>query len=178
MKRFAFALSLLAAGLVCAQTPQAATATPGSGPHPHMRGPHGGNPDDRFEAHLTKALSLNATQQNTVHTVLEERRVSTKGLGQQMQALHTQMVTAIKNGDESSIEKVTTEMGTLHQQEQTAHAKAVSKIYASLTAEQKTKVGAHLEMLMHEGPGFEGFGRHGGPPPASTSSTASNAVKQ
>jgi Spy/CpxP family protein refolding chaperone len=178
MNRSAFALSLLAAGLVCAQAPQAATGTPGSGPHPHMRGPHpGGNPDDRFEAHLTKALSLNATQQNTMHTALEERRVSTKGLGQQMQSLHTQMVTAIKNGDEASIEKVTAEMGTLHQQEQTAHAKAMSKIYASLSADQKTKVGTHLEMLMHEGfgPRFE----HRGPPPASSSSSpASSAVKQ
>jgi Spy/CpxP family protein refolding chaperone len=170
MIRFAFALSLLAAGLLSAQAPQATTATPGSGPHPHMRGPHpGGNPDDRFEAHLTKALSLSATQQNTVHTVLAERRVATQGLGQQARTLHTQMVTAIKNSDEATIEKVTAEMGTLHQQEQTAHAKAISKIYASLTADQKTKVGTHLEMLMHEGfgPRFE----HGGPPPAAPKST-------
>lgn len=176
MKRFAFALSILAAGLLSAQSP-----APAPGPHPHMRGPHpAGNPDDMFEQHLTKALNLSAAQQNTAHTALAERRVTTKGFGQQLQTLHTQMVTAIKNGDEASIEKITTEMGTLHQQEQSAHAKAMSKIYASLTAEQKTKVGTNLEMLMGHGfgPGF-GPGRRGGPPPANSSATAeSSAVKQ
>jgi Spy/CpxP family protein refolding chaperone len=165
MKRLAFALSLLAAGIVCAQTPQAA---PGGG---HGRGPRG-NPDDMFEARLTKHLALTATQQNTVHTVLAERHVTTSGIGPQIRTLHTQMMTAIQNGDEAGMEKAATEMGALHQQEQVAQAKAASKIYSSLTADQKTKVGSHLEMLM-EGPGFGGpggprggFGRHGGPPPA------------
>ena|ERR1700735_4217709 len=171
MQRFAFALSLFAAGLVCAQsTPQAAPAGPG-----HGRGPHG-NPDDMFEARLTRHLSLSASQQNAVHTVLAERRVTTSAIGPQLRTLHTQMVTAVKNGDEAGMEKITTEMSTLHQQEEVAHAKAASKIYASLTADQKAKIGNHLEMLMEHGsPGFggRGFGRHGGPPPA-----AAPAVKQ
>jgi Spy/CpxP family protein refolding chaperone len=173
MKRFAFTLSLLAAGIVCAQSPQAA---PGGGPG-HRGGPRG-NPDDMFEARLTKHLSLNATQQNAVHTVLAERRVTTSALGPQMRTLHTQMMTAIKNGDEAGIEKASTELSALHQQQEVAQAKAASKIYSSLTADQKTKVGDHLEMLMEGGPGFGpgprgGFGRHGGPPPA-----AAPAVKQ
>jgi Spy/CpxP family protein refolding chaperone len=163
MQRLAFALSLFAAGLVCAQTPQAAPAGPG-----HGRGPHG-NPDDMFEARLTRHLGLSATQQNAVHTVLAERRVTTSGIGPQMRTLHTQMITAVKNGDEAGMEKITTEMSTLHQQEDVAHAKAAAKIYSSLTTEQKAKVGNHLEMLMEHGgpgPGGHGFGRHGGPPPA------------
>lgn len=178
MTRFAFTLFVLAAGIVCAQAP-----APGPGSRPHMRGQMpAGNPDDNFEARLTKHLNLSAAQQNTAHTALAERRVATKGLGQQMQGLHSQMVTAIKNGDEASIEKITAEMGTLHQQEQAAHAKAMSKIYASLTADQKTKVGANLEMLMGRGfgPGF-GPGRRGGPPPNGSSPSAtsqSSAVKQ
>jgi Spy/CpxP family protein refolding chaperone len=159
MKRLAFALSLLAAGIVCAQTPQAA---PAGG---HGRGPRG-NPDDMLEARLTRHLSLTATQQNTVHTVLAERHVTTSAIGPQMRTLHTQMMTAIKNGDEAGMEKAATEMGALHQQQQVAQAKAASKIYSSLTADQKTKVGDHLEMLMEGGPGPRGFGRHGGPPPA------------
>jgi Spy/CpxP family protein refolding chaperone len=163
MQRLAFALSLFAAGLVCAQTPQAAPAGPG-----HGRGPHG-NPDDMFEARLTRHLGLSATQQNAVHTVLAERRVTTSGIGPQMRTLHAQMITAVKNGDEAGMEKITTEMSTLHQQEEVAHAKAAAKIYSSLTTEQKAKVGNHLEMLMERGgpgPGGHGFGRHGGPPPA------------
>jgi Spy/CpxP family protein refolding chaperone len=129
-----------------------------------------------FEARLTRHLSLNATQQNTVHTVLAERRVTTSAIGPQLRTLHTQMVTAIKNGDEAGMEKVTAEMSTLHQQEEVAHAKAASKIYSSLTADQKAKIGNHLEMLMEHGPGFDGphgFGRHGGPPPSGTAAPAS-----
>jgi len=178
MNRFAFALSLLAAGLVCAQsTPQAAPAGPPG--HGRGRGPHG-NPDDMFEARLTKHLSLSATQQNNVHTVLAERRVTTSAIGPQLRTLHTQMITAVKNGDEAGMEKVTTEMSALHQQEEVAHAKAAAKIYSSLTADQKTKIGNHLEILMEHGgpgfggPGFGGHGRRGGPPPAA----ASGAVKQ
>jgi Spy/CpxP family protein refolding chaperone len=180
MKRFAFALSLLAAGLACAQpAPQAAGQ--GRGPRPHMRPPNG-NPDDMFEARLTRQLGLSATQQNSVHTVLAERRVTTKGFGLQMQTLHTQMVAAVKSGDESQIEKATADVSNLRQQEESAHAKAMAKIYAGLTADQKTKVGANLEMLMGRGgmgfggPG-PGFGRRGGPPPSS-STTSPSAVKQ
>jgi Spy/CpxP family protein refolding chaperone len=102
--------------------------------------------------------------------------VTTSAIGPQLRTLHTQMITAVKNGDEAGMEKITTEMSALHQQEEVAHAKAASKIYASLTADQKTKIGNHLEMLMeHGGPGFggRGFGRHGGPPPA-----AAPAVKE
>lgn len=157
MNRFAFALSLLAAGLVSAQTAQTQTATP----RMHGRG----NPDEMFEQHLTRSLSLNASQQSTVHTLLAENREQAKPLRQQLQTLHTQMVTAVKNGDESTIESVTIQMSTLRQQDDALHAKAMSKIYATLTPEQKTKVGANLEMLMRPGfgPGFEG--RRGGPPP-------------
>src|SRR5580700_7986144 len=129
MQRLAFALSLFAAALVCAQTPQAAPAGPG-----HGRGPHG-NPDDMFEARLTRHLSLSATQQNNVHTVLAERRVTTSAIGPQMRTLHEAMITAVKNGDEAGMEKVTTEIGALRQQEDVAHAKAAAKIYSSLTAD-------------------------------------------
>ena len=130
-----------------------------------------------FEQHLTKALTLSATQQNTVHTVLAERHVATKGFPQQMQSLHSQMVAAIKSGNSSQIESITQQMGSLHQQEQTAHATAISKIYQSLTPEQKTKVGQNLEMLMRGGFGGPGFGpgRRGGPPPNAPTSTSSSA---
>lgn len=169
MQRFAFALSLLVSGLACAQSaPQAAPT--------HGRGPRG-NPDEMFEARLTKHLALSAAQQNNVHTVLAERRVTTSAIGPQLRTLHEQMVTAIKNGDEAGMEKVTTEMSTLHQQEEVAHAKAAAKIYSSLTADQKTKLGNHLEMLMeHGGPGPRGFGRRGGPPPGAAPA-ATPAVK-
>jgi Spy/CpxP family protein refolding chaperone len=161
----AFALSLLVVGIVSAQTP----AVIPDRPHPHMR-PHG-NPDDMFEARLTKALGLNATQQNSVHTILLENRTLNKAFGPQMKTLHTQMITAVKNGDEATIDSVTTQMSTIRQQQDALHAKAMAKIYAALTADQKTKAGPNLEMLMGRGgmgfgPAFGGRGRGFGPPPA------------
>jgi Spy/CpxP family protein refolding chaperone len=166
MKSYGLALSFLIAGVLFAQTPAVAPANPGQ--HPHMR-PRG-NPDDFFEARLTRSLGLNATQQNTVHTVLLENRTMSKGFGQQLQTLHSQMVTAVKNGDESTIDSVTTQMSSIRQQQEALHAKAMAKIYAALTPDQKTKVGANLEMLMGRGGMGFGFGgpafrRPMGPPP-------------
>ena len=137
-------LTVAATGLVFAQGPRG------------FGGP--GGPDT--EARLTKTLSLNATQQNTVHTALQEHRVATSGLFDQMHTLNTQLHAAIKAGATDQIDKITTSLASLRQQESASQAKAAAKIYATLTDDQKTQVGDHIEMLMMGGRG------PGGPPPA------------
>jgi hypothetical protein len=137
-------LTIAATGLVFAQGPRG------------FGGPSG--PDT--EARLTKTLSLNATQQNTVHTALQEHRVATSGLNDQMHTLNTQLHAAIKAGASDQIDKLTTSISTLHQQQLASQAKAAAKIYATLTDDQKTQVGDHMEMLMGGGP----FGRGPGSP--------------
>jgi hypothetical protein len=149
MKTNLLLLTVVATGLVFAQ-----------GPRGGMRGP--GGPDT--EAHLTKTLNLNATQQNTVHTALQEHRVATSGLNEQMHTLNTQLHAAIKSGATDQITSLTTSIATLHQQILASQSKAAATIYATLNADQKTQVGDHLEMLTG-GPGFGGRGP-GGPPPA------------
>ncbi len=142
-------LAAAATGLVFAQGPRG-------------RGPGGpGGPDT--EAHLTKTLNLNATQQNTVHTALQEHRVATSGLNEQMHTLNTQLHAAIKSGATDQITQITTSIASLHQQMLASQAKAAATIYSSLNADQKTQVGDHIEMLTGGGPGF-GRGP-GGPPP-------------
>jgi heavy-metal resistance protein len=136
-------LTMVATGLVFAQ------------------GPRGGGPDT--EARLTKTLNLNATQQNTAHTALQEHRVATSGLFDQMHTLTTQLHAAIKSGATDQIDKITVSLSTLRQQQESSQAKAAAKIYATLNEDQKTQIGDHLEMLMGGGPGF-GRGP-GGPPP-------------
>ncbi len=79
-----------------------------------------------------------------------------------MYALHTTLDAAIKNGDEASIDKISQDIANLHQQQVANSAKTTAKIYSTLTADQKAKVGDHLEMLGGGGPGF---GRGFGPPP-------------
>jgi Spy/CpxP family protein refolding chaperone len=154
MKARYFALSLIASvALVSAQTQQA--PTPGPRGHFPPNGDFGpGGPG--LERHLTRTLNLSAEQQNKVHTVLEEGRVQTKGMAAQMHTLHQSLAAAVKSGDESQIDKATQEISTLHQQETAIHAKGMAKIYAALTADQKTKVGPNLEMLL--GPGGRGRG--------------------
>ena len=141
-------LTIAATGLVLAQGP---------------RGRFGGAGEPDTEARLTKTLNLNPTQQNAAHTALQEHRVATSGLNDQMHTLNTQLHAAIKAGASDQIDKITASMSTLHQQQTASQAKAAAKIYATLTDDQKTQVGDHLEMLMGGGPGGRG---PGGPPPA------------
>jgi len=70
MKIKVLLLTIAATGLIFAQGPRG-----------------GGGPDT--EARLTKTLNLNATQQNAAHTALQEHRVATSGLNEQMHTLNT-----------------------------------------------------------------------------------------
>lgn len=151
MKMNLLVITIAATGLVFAQGPRRGFGGPG--------GP--GGPDT--EARLTKTLNLNATQQNAVHTALQEHRVATSGLNDQMRTLNTQLHAAIKTGAADQIDKLTASIANIHQQTLASQSKAAAKIYATLTDDQKTQVGDHIEMLMGGGP-FGGRGP-GGPPP-------------
>ncbi|HVO96494.1 MAG TPA: periplasmic heavy metal sensor [Bryobacteraceae bacterium] len=144
-------VSIAATGLMFAQG-RANFGRPGGGP---------AGPDT--EARLTKTLNLNATQQNAVHTALQEHRVATQGLGEQMHTLNTQLHAAIKSGATDQIDTISASIANVHQQQIASQAKAAAKIYSTLTADQKTQLGDHIEMLM----GGPGMGRGpGGPAPA------------
>ena len=153
MKMNLLLITVAATGLVFAQ-----------GPGRRGPGGPGGPVGPDTEARLTKTLNLNATQQNAVHTALQEHRVATSGLQDQMRDLNTQLRAAIKSGATDQIDKLTASMATLHAQEQASQAKAAAKIYSTLTADQKTQIGDHVEMLT--GGGFGGGRGPGGPPPA------------
>jgi hypothetical protein len=150
MKMNLLLVTIAAAGLVFAQGPG-------------RRG-FGGPGGPGTEARLTKTLNLNATQQNAVHTALQEHRVATSGLNDQMHTLNTQLHAAIKAGAADQIDKVTASIGALHQQQLASQSKAAAKIYATLTDDQKTQVGDHIGMLMGGGPGGPPPARRGPPP--------------
>ena len=166
MKTCLLALSLLGASLAVAQQPS--TTAPAQQPRTRTRGP--GNFEQNFEQRLAARLGLNATQQNAVHTAMMESQTQLQGMNQQRRTLHATMVTAIKAGNTDQIDQVSQQISLLQQQEMAVRAKATAKIYATLSADQKTKVGDRVEML--GGPGFgPGMGpgpmrgRRGGPPP-------------
>lgn len=149
--KVSLALSLMTAGVLLAQPP-APQFGRGRGPGPGPRS---------FESRLTQNLGLSAEQQNKVHTIMAESRLSMQGPQQKMQTLQASLTDAIKAGDEAKIDQITQEMGSVHQQNAALHAKTMAKIYATLTPDQKMKTGPNLELLLG-GP----RGGRMGPPPA------------
>lgn len=147
MKVRTFTLSLITAAALWAQPPQ--------GPAMRGRGPGG------MESRISQRLGLNATQQNALHTALEEERTQTQGIGEQIRNLHQNLVNAIKSGNSDQIDSVTQQLSSLDQQRNAIHAKSIMKVYSTLTADQKTKAGTNLEFLLGPGP----FGRGMGPRP-------------
>src|SRR5262249_57200936 len=68
------------------------------------------------ERRLTQHLGLNATQQNTLHTALQEQQVLSKGLADQTTNLRTQLAAAVRAGDEAKIDQITRDMSQVNQQ--------------------------------------------------------------
>jgi len=160
--------TVILAGMLPAQTPSAPPAGTPPPPPPHGRGP-GGPFGPLSERRLTQQLGLTAEQQNKVHTVLEESKVLQQGMGQKESDARTRLAAAVRSGDESQIDSVSTELSQVHQQRTAAQAKAWAKIYATLTPAQKTRVDGELNRAMGlpggPGPGPGGRGPRRGPPP-------------
>ena len=168
-------ISACLAGLAMAQTTPA-PGTPGGQPpggQPRPRGGRGpggpggpgrGGPGGLFgpnaEARLTKQLGLDATQQNTLHTALLSAQVQQQGVREKMTGLQTQLATAVKAGDEATIDRVSQDMASLRQQQTSIQAKTLSKLYTSLRADQRTKIEPQVNREMGL-PGQRGPGGHG-----------------
>jgi Spy/CpxP family protein refolding chaperone len=152
-------LFLLAATLTCGALSAQDQRQRGPGPG---RGDFGGGP--MSERWLNKTLTLNAEQSNKIHTIFSEANVSRQADMTKMQTLHTSLIAAVKAGNESQIDSITRDMGTMHQAQQATHAKTLAKVYATLTPDQQTKIAGDLEHAVG-GPG-PGGPRRGGPPPA------------
>jgi hypothetical protein len=152
-------------GLVFAQQ-QTQTQPPGPGTRGGRGfGPGFGRGELRLEGRnveqrLTKQLNLNATQQNTVHTAIEESKVILQGMDQKEAGLRTQLATAVRSGDASKIDQLTQELSTIHQQRSATEAKGISKIYATLSSDQK----ANIDPAVNRALGVPGGRR--GPRPA------------
>jgi hypothetical protein len=143
-------ISLCLAGLAAAQTTPA-PGTPGNAPRGRGPGRPGGpgrggpgGPGGLFgpnaETRLTRQLGLDATQQNTLHTALLSAQVQQQGMREKMAGLQAQLAAAVKAGDEGTIDRVSQDISSLHQQQTSIQAKMLSKVYTSLRADQKTRI--------------------------------------
>lgn len=138
-------LSLLLTGLCVGLLPGQNPPPPGPG-GPRGFGPRaGGGPGGPLsERRLARQLNLTAEQQNTIHTAMEESRVMQQGMAQKEGTLRTQLAAAVKAGNESQIDSISQDLAQLHQQRTAVQAKALAKVYGSLTADQKATVDTEL----------------------------------
>ena len=120
------------------------------------------DPSQRIENMLTRTLTLNATQQGQVHTILANAQVQSQAIHDQLKPLRTSLIAAIKTNNSAQIESLQQQISPLQQQLDVIHSMAAAQIYADLSPDQQTKVGNALGMLM--GGGF-GPGMHRGGPP-------------
>jgi Spy/CpxP family protein refolding chaperone len=107
---------------------------------------------------LTRFLSLDATQQSAATTALTNAQAQLALNAPTLKTDRAQLVDAIKANQAGVIDTLTSTIANLQGQNDAIRAKAAAAIYATLTAEQKTKLGNGLGPLMGGGPG-RGFGR-------------------
>ena len=113
------------------------------------------------EQRLTNVLGLTAEQQNKVHTALDERRVLAQGQTSKVPDLRDQLAAAVRANDEGKIDQLTQELSRAQQQQLSLQAKTMAKIYAALTADQKSRFDASLDRQM----GVRPRQGKGAPPP-------------
>lgn len=95
---------------------------------------------------LAKMLSLTASQQAQAKTILEQEETAAKPLVEQLKEAWDNLASAEKaGGPESEIDQIARSIGSLSGEILALDAKAQSRIYAELSAEQKQRV----EQLPH-----------------------------
>jgi Spy/CpxP family protein refolding chaperone len=111
---------------------------------------------------LAQLLDLNASQQNIATAAFTAESTTMQGLHGAFQTAQSNLKTAIQNNDAAGIAAAAKEIGALTQQQIVAHSMAEAALYATLSAEQQTKLQALRTMGGPGGPG--GPGGHGGGP--------------
>jgi protein CpxP len=127
---FAVALTLTAAAF-------ARQEGHGFGGPPHgPGGPHGG-----MAEHLARELNLTDAQKAQAKQIEESFRESTKSLHEQLFKLGGGPLDGLKDGfDEAAVRSAAQARANIQVELEVAHARALSQIYALLTAEQKAKL--------------------------------------
>src|ERR1700749_4773899 len=154
MKRTKLAAFALAA---VAGMALAAAAFPGQdgrggprGPH-GPGGPHGGN----LVEHLSRALDLTDAQKAQVKQIEDALRENTKTLHEQLaKSGDGGPMDGFKDGfDEAAVRSAAQARAAVHVELEVAHARAMSQIYALLTAEQKAKLAELRQQFEQRRPG-------------------------
>jgi Spy/CpxP family protein refolding chaperone len=124
------------------------------GPGGHGKGGHA-----EMLEHISRALSLTDAQKQQVKGIMDSVEVTASGIHAKLEEVHKQLGAATANGqfDENQVRTLANQEAQLEADMKVEHFRAMSKVFAILTPEQRAKAEEmHKQMGEHE--------RHPGPP--------------
>jgi Spy/CpxP family protein refolding chaperone len=112
--------------------------------------PSGGNPPtttrqqsaarrSNHAARLTRALNLTPDQQTKVKAIFADARQRREALAPKMREERAALKTAVQNGNDREIDRIVHQNAQLNADVRALHVKAMAKVYALLTPDQKAK---------------------------------------
>jgi Spy/CpxP family protein refolding chaperone len=112
-----------------------------------------------MRGHFGADLNLTDAQKQQARAIFKEARQSSQAVQQQLKQSREALAAAVKAGaPDAEIDRLTSSMSPLLAQSMAIHTKAFAKFYATLTPEQKTKVGDKMGHMMSGGFGGPGRG--------------------
>jgi Spy/CpxP family protein refolding chaperone len=127
-------LPVLMAGALFAQQ----TAPSGGNPPSTTRQQSAARRSD-YTAHLTRALNLTPDQQTKVKAIFADARQRREALAPKMREERAALKTAVQNGNDREIDRIVHQNAQLNADARALHVKAMAKVYALLTPDQKAK---------------------------------------
>jgi Spy/CpxP family protein refolding chaperone len=127
-------LTILLAGALYAQQP-----APSGGNPPTTTRQHSAARRSDYTARLTRELNLTPDQQMKVKAIFADARQRREALAPKMREEHAALKTAVQKGDDREIDRIVHQNAQLNADVRALHVKAMAKVYALLTPEQKTK---------------------------------------
>jgi Spy/CpxP family protein refolding chaperone len=128
------AIGALAAGTMFAQT---ATAPPAPAKTPKVRA--------LVRKRLMKNLDLTAAQKQQAKSIFQSAKQTSQPVAQQLKDDRQALTAAVQSGDSAKIQQLSQEMGTLRGKMVAARSDAMSKFWATLSPDQKTKAQQFLQ---------------------------------
>ena len=94
---------------------------------------------DYISEHLAKELNLTPDQQTKVRAIFADTHQRAQALEPKRREEHEALKTAVKAGNDREIDRILQQNAQLNADFQAMHVKAMAKVYAMLTPDQKTK---------------------------------------
>ena len=115
-----------------------------SGMGMHGKGMHGQGSHEQMLQHLATALNLTDAQKQQVQAIMDATHSSIKDIHARLEETHKQLAAATANGqfDEAQVRTLANQQGQLEADVTVEHFRAMSKVFAVLTPEQRVKAEA------------------------------------